>query len=589
MDEWMQTNVDPEVLDSLATVPLPNRKAMIVKIMREPKENMNAWLRACVRNYETELFEKSLRPTPTPQGVRRTVPAESARQTSSWVPAPAASPAPGASTSASQEVANKTMATAFSKGPSRFLGAVIGALPSELQSPFLTLEPKVQVQVGFAAMMLEDSSHDFRAIVHIILTRHAALTPGPSSLGAAGADSVVAGGSLKLQCVLVGGELGIGSLMLHVVAGCLGILRPDMAVTFQPTIHAAYNDFNDALLTSLGKQIKIPPSRPSSVAAAALPELITAESSQWKQEGVRLLFVVFLPTGNDPDEEPFLGSRGLHTRFLRSAWSVRKAMDIGIRTLGRAGIASVTFTPPGWPTPMQEDLRKVFGGEVTLGANQLAYHKYHAIPQVYTVPGKIQVVKNCEKENFQMVMDGWQADSDAIDTLVADGKSIDPFSIVQLSTTELFGERLLNEAEQNFVKALKVVHAQPNGSETRLMPRPFWYQIYGLGKTPLPPALHEMLPCARWIIASTGQVCTPAMPGGQACGFSRYCLNCEQVLSRMRYMFHLSVLSDIVTSVVLKSAKTWVEHGGDEDWPSGHDLGDHDCGVNCPENPQRGQ
>jgi hypothetical protein len=199
----------------------------------------------------------------------------------------------------------------------------------------------------------------------------------------------------------------------------------------------------------------------------------------------------------------------------------------------------------------------------------------------------LSVVKNTTPVPETDKLDGWIFNSEALRGMGSTALPLNPESLSRNACAQLLGERMLSPQEERLLSISKMKHEITG--ELRLPSRDFFGRQLGLEGSPVMKIVNEQFKCHQWIIPSTGGAAPAGLKGGEACGQSRYCLECESLFQEFAVVYHLSTCADVVTSCFLKSVMTWQDGRGPQDFLTlpAH-WSDHRCGPDCPSNPSRG-
>jgi hypothetical protein len=278
----------------------------------------------------------------------------------------------------------------------------------------------------------------------------------------------------------------------------------------------------------------------------------------------------------------------IHGSDLRHLFHIRKSIETITSDLGQSNVATVAFASPHISEVLRSDLSELFGNVVEGVDSTLKYNDFATLPVVFTNPVQLSVVKNTTPGTESDKLDGWIFNSAALRSFGKAAMPLNPETLSKNASAHLLGERMLQSQEENLLKIAKMKHEITG--ELRLPSRDFFGRHLGFEGSPLMnKILNEQFKCHQWIIPSTGGVAPGGLKGGEACGQSRYCLECESLFQDLAAVHHLSTCADVVISCFLKSVMTWQDNRGPQDFltlPVHWSL--HRCGPDCPSNPTRG-
>ena len=591
VDAWMVQNLEEVVIEDLGIIPVSKRKDIVLNMMLNNRDNPNAWARACIRNFRTAQNEREY-------ALRR-------KQANGCSPSSQICKSPSSNGTATSfrtsvpVVSTPAIVAAIKMAetnPSHMIENMIKCMDTQSRGKLITMTPKQQLWVGVASYLSTYDDNSLPDNIKSVLSRMLAVQQAegqPCATKSSSPGSIPSAASKKtisLQLVFVGGELCIGLLSALVAHQKLEKMNPEVSVQILPVMEFSQVDTNVKTHRNLEKAnlgLSYDSQFPKTL--DELEQTVQSKLPQWKESDTKVVFISFLPFPVNPVSQATPTRKGsLHSESLRPIWLVRNAMNRVTETLG-TNMASLVFTPSDFSAGLQEELTAVLGSHIQNMANH-RYNDHHPTMHCYALPKGLKVVRSNDPEPWKAEMDGWQVCNSRLSALMASNVRIEPSKVIKLSVTKLFAERDLTDEEAEYLDAFRMHHAV--SGENRFMSRDFWFHLYGISEAPIITAINDAYgQCLRWIVGSTGTAMDQGVPGGEACGHSRYCTTCEHVLHRLGRVPHLAVSADVVTSLFQRCISLWSSGSSVDPSVFGlpNTVEDHQCGPDCPHNPRRGQ
>lgn len=479
--------------------------------------------------------------------------------------------------------------------PSRMIRNMLMLMDTQSRANLLVMTPKQQLSVAVASYLSTFDDNSLPDHIKSILSRMVAVQQGEVQSSATGSlspgstASVASKKSISLQLIFVGGELCVGLLSALVAHQRLQKMNPEVSIQILPVMEfkqvgTNIKTFRNLEAAGLGISYDSHFPRPLD----ELEQMVQSKLPLWQQSDTKVVLVSFLPLPTTPVfvATPTFQSF-LHTETLRSIWQIRNTMNRITETLG-INMASLVFTPSDFSVGLQEDLTTIFGDHIP-NFGDIKYNELHPTMHCYAIPKGLQIVRGNETQPWKAEMIAWEVCNSRLSALAASNVLISPSRLINLSVTKVFAERDLTDEEADYLDAFQMRHTL--SGETRLMSRDFWFHLYGISEAAVITAINEAYgQCLRWIAISTGTAIDQGAPGGEACGRSRYCTNCEEVLHRLGRVPHLAVSADVFTSLLYRCIFLWSSESSVDSSVFGppSNVEDHSCGPECPRNPGHG-
>ena len=616
LDSWMTGQLEPEVLMQLAEIPVSKRKSIVIGMMKNPPSNANSWTKACLRNYREQQYERQVSGgTPSPSGMRSTGSAAQGASPNYGSPqghgmhglmmqGPPISATAGAM---AHEITGGRRAgplfpplnntpdrwvsaawTLWQNSKSNFLAEIHSQLGEVVRGRFQVMPPRDQIHIGFCMMLASSTGMDLDQLVNGWCDRYDALTSGLAPTPVLGPSAQVPCSQLSVQFILCGGVLALPNILTWVAMQCVNSCRPDLRIDLKPVIEVGYREVDVRMARDLFKFPACLPRSEVGITPCGLNDVVTGFLPEWKQKNTKVIFVIQVPnvpasTTSAHDSDAMM----IHGPALRHLFHVRKSIETITSDLGLSNVATVAFASPTTSQVLRSDLSEFFGNVVEGVDSTLKYNDFAASPVVFTNPVQLSVVKNTSLAAESDKLDGWIFNSAALRSLGKSALLLTPETLSNNASALLLGERMLQPQEENLLKIATMKHDVTG--ELRLPSRDFFARQLGFEGSPLMKIVNEQFKCHQWIIPSTGGAAPGGLKGGEACGQSRYCLECESLFQDLASVYHLSTCADVVISCFLKSVMTWQDSRGPQDLltlPVHWSL--HRCGPDCPPNPTRG-
>jgi hypothetical protein len=614
MDSWMTSQLDPEVLVQFAEITLQKRKSIVIGMMKTPPQNPNSWAKACLRNYREQQFERQVAGGNLPQVATQ----------HNGSPASAGSPNMGShhfqtmnatvmqgalisqsSQSSGNECAGtrRTLFKADDGVPERWVGAawtlwqnsksnflaeIHNRLGEVVRGRFQMLPPKYQIHMGFGLLFGSSTILDLDQLVNGWCDRYDALCTGAALSSVPMSGVPISTSPLSVQFILCGGVLASSNILTWVAMQCIASCRPDLRLEMRSVIEVGYREIDIRVARGVFVSKACFPRSDASLTPSALNDAVTEFLPLWKELNTKIIFVIQMPkvltsVNNCSDLDGHL----IHGLALRHLFDLRKGIETISNGLGYSNIATVVFAAPEISTLLRSDLSEMFGNVVAGVDSTIKYNDLVPSPVVFSNPVDLTVVKNTRPVPESDKVDNWIFSTVALRNLGSRVLPLNPDALSKNACALLLGERTLLPEEENLLRVSKMKHEITG--ELRLPSRDFFGRQLGFEGSPIMRIVNEQFKCLQWIIPSTGQGAPSGLKGGEACGQSRYCMECEALFHDLATMYHLSTCADIVTSCFLKSLMTWQDGRGTHDFvvlPK--HLSSHKCGPDCPSNPFRG-
>lgn len=158
-----------------------------------------------------------------------------------------------------------------------------------------------------------------------------------------------------------------------------------------------------------------------------------------------------------------------------------------------------------------------------------------------------------------------------------------PATLFMLLNAKLFKEEELSAIQCGIVAALR---SRNDAGEARAAPISWFVRWWGYEGTRVQKYLAENSPCHGCIINTTG-LKPPSKNARYAepCGFSRYCVPCENILSHMSASFPIHLAAEGVLAMLSRTVPCWLGEAQADSisWrPTDDRKKLHQCGDSCP-------
>jgi hypothetical protein len=616
IDVWMSGQLEPEVLMQLSEIPLSKRKSIVIGMMKTPPTNPNSWAKACLRNFREQQFERQVAGGSSPhirmgstgspgQGLSRNYGSPQGHEShGAMMQGP---PLSAFADGMLQEVTGgrregplfpdlnntpdrwvSSAWTLWQNSKSNFLAEIHSQLGEVVRHRFQVLPPRDQLHIGFCLMLAACIGRDLDQLVNGWCDRYDSLTNGIVLSPVMGASAPVACSSLSVQFILCGGVLASSNVLVWVAMQCVTSCRPDLRFDLKPVIEVGYREVDVRMARAAFNAKACLPRSDAGIMPCGLDDAVIGFLPEWKEKNTKVIFVIQVPnvpasTNSVPDSD--VGQ--IHGPALRHLFHFRKSIASVTSDLGLSNVATVAFASPDTSDDLRSALSELFGNAVEGVGSTLKYNDFAASPVVFANPVQLSVVKNTSPAAESNKVDGWIFNSEALRSLGSTALPLNPQTLSRNASAHLLGERSLLPNEERLLKIAKMKHEITG--ELRLPSRDFFGRQLGFEGSPVMKIINEQFKCHPWIIPSTGGAAPPGLKGGEACGQSRYCLECESLFQDLAVVYHLSTCADIVCSCFLKSVMTWQDGRGAQDFLTlpAH-WTHHRCGPDCPSNPSRG-
>jgi hypothetical protein len=612
----MTNTLEADVLVQLAEIPAGKRKSIIIGMMKKPPANPNSWAKACLRNYREQMFESQVAGGTSPHtGMRSTAsPAQSASPNYGSPQGHVSHFAlmQGPPISAHAESVMRDFTGGRREGPlfpaldntpdkwvlsawtlwqhskSNFLAEIHGQMGEVARGRFQILPPKDQLHIGFALMLASMKGIDLDQTVNSWCDRYDALTNGIGLTPTVPAGSPLPCNELSVQFILCGGVLASSNILTWVAMQCVTSCRPDLRIDMRPVIEVGYREVDVRVARGVFIAKACLARSDVGFTPSGLNDAVNGFLPEWKAKNTKVIIVIQVPNVLASTAHPSDVDRTqIHGSALRHLFDLRKGIATISSGLGQSSVATVAFAPPNISDVLRSELAELFGNIVDGVSTTIKYNDFAASPVVFTNPVNLSVVKNTTPVPETDKLDGWIFNSEALRGMGSTALPLNPESLSRNACAQLLGERMLSPQEERLLSISKMKHEITG--ELRLPSRDFFGRQLGLEGSPVMKIVNEQFKCHQWIIPSTGGAAPAGLKGGEACGQSRYCLECESLFQEFAVVYHLSTCADVVTSCFLKSVMTWQDGRGPQDFLTlpAH-WSDHRCGPDCPSNPSRG-
>ena len=592
MDE---KGIDGEVLDRMTRVPQHARLKMVLGTIEKNPDNPDAWLHACLRNYQQQQQVKALLGTASVHARDRDrVPSSADRVAGGGFTAldrpPALSAAsieqesPGTIARGTQPAEEAVvMKEHWPKNKSGMISSIMEVLEEEVLERFLGLDAEDQCAMCFTYMVTaakDDTAGSKNLMVRSWLDRLQSLDGSPGRLAPSCFSSQTSSGSkINVQIILAGMPSIMAGTIVSVCTQAIPSLHRDISVEFMPTIFVevameeiTIESVADAYRQSFRENVHT---------MQDLSNEFEKLMEEWKKTETKFIFVTNVGMPPTPDEavsdfEP----NKLHRSDTEWIWAFCQAANVVRQHTKDSDVAEIFFGPQA---PAFHGQISGLWGEVTTACAAKHPKVPVTMPQVFSTPSGFTVASVVDNPGYTAdPMDKWGAPEFAAWMAKYPTFPIAPSMAAKLMVMKLFKERQLKVLEEDMVKAITV--KGDNGSRTGLARNRFM-SLYGYLGTPAEQLLEAALPCCQTVYPTTGDAARKASKFTAECGQQRYCRKCEKVFSMIDRSYPTYVVCDVLLALFTKVAASWSGKSPVESsmWARNSDVGrDHRCGPTCP-------
>jgi hypothetical protein len=446
---------------------------------------------------------------------------------------------------------------------------------------FLTLPPPWQLKVA-TGLLLSPSAWEHPSS-HI--QQMMSLLPGHCMPVLVPAQIVaIRGGELSVVLLLNCVGLGTGHLVVGAALRVLKQLQPD--VTLHILSVFSFEIDADAIMVeqALMKEMGVQGFQLGDV--AGLPNLIAERGQQWKTAGFFPLLLNSWPCKNT-SRAASMPTRpegsGLHMEHSRAMWPIAHAHMMLSRLFGSAGFGHLTEYPQCGNQGEEQMVNTYFGQPFE--NNPRVYNAANRPRRIRTSPGAHTVQQHHAIIDPDGPFDGWtwcgNGEHETIKAPLVTLRS----HLIRLAESTVFGERPLQDFEQLALSRCRMRH--PDTGEIRLINRRFWLHWLGMTQSPIEKILDTLWPCLHCIYSSSGMQAEPS-GGGESCGTSRWCMNCERCFELLGQAWHLAGMADCLVAVLQQVIAQKLYHNSAVQFFDTPDHDPHMCGPSCSSNPKPG-
>ena len=464
---------------------------------------------------------------------------------------------------------------------SAILRTVCQVMEGPVLKQFLSMPPSWQLKVA-TALLLSPSAWDVPS-THVqqmmsLLPGVCVLTKLPIQIS----GSPV--GELRVVLVLNCVGLGTGHLVVSAALRVLKQLHPDAALNVVAVF--SFEIDRDALTveTALMKDMGVQASQLGDV--AGLPHLISERGQQWKTAGFFPLLLNSWPCKNTsraasmPDRPD--GS-GLHMQHSRAMWPIAHAHMILARQFGAAGFGHLTEYPQCGNPGEEQTVTTYFGQPFE--NNPRVYNAANRPRRIRTSPCAHTIQQHHAMIDPHGPFDGWSWCGNGQQEVIKAPLVTLRSHLIRLAESTVFGDRVLQEFEVQALDRCRMRHADTG--EIRLINRRFWLHWLGMAQSPIEKILDSLWPCLQCIHSASGMQ-AELSGGGEPCGTSRWCMNCERCFEMLGQAWHLAGMADCLVAVLKLIIAKHVHHHQAVQFFETPDHEPHICGPSCPTNPKPG-
>ena len=150
--------------------------------------------------------------------------------------------------------------------------------------------------------------------------------------------------------------------------------------------------------------------------------------------------------------------------------------------------------------------------------------------------------------------------------------------ILSVQQAVCFSERNLTQEEECTLRLLQATHR--TGGETALINVDMHASMLGGGDVSVAVAMKKVHPCDGFLHSQSGIRISREAEGAEACGKSRWCLNCRSVHAALLDLPHLSQLSDQVTAWLCVCLQAWANKASAQ-FVDAKICPEHQCDLRC--------
>ena len=596
-DHWFDSHVtELEIREDFFSIPQWKRTNIIIKCMDKPPENVHSWLASCIRNNKLSEVQKRIVAAASVHGgggrftVGGTVistdgntPPDARRHNAhdqSAVPAHASEPVGRLAIPANdRRVPAAWTADVLAAWPdkkSRLIQQFLCVLTQATQAKVLALAPAMQacIAMGVALHIWDCESPD--ALTTECLRRLQGSTPGralsatESSMSPRSAPS-----SIQLQLIFVASEAMVPLVMAKCFTSTLDSLCPG-AFIFLPLVIISVRDGPSVAPEAERLKLSI---YPDTTSLATLETFIENSKANFKKWRIKTVFVSMIEAVNGVGvSAPQRNVSTLHSDSYRFLWTVARCSQLLRSTAGDNAVCDLVFAPSKLEEGLKQELGKMVGPMASTA--NVSYNHVAPSPSVFCTPGGSAIVPVCRKDLFAtQELDGWRLSGEPKVTADIPGGLISYIS--RASEIGVFQERALTTLEQSTIDNFTMTHQETG--EKRLVAREWWIHWFGYDKTPMVNLVNTQFPCHSRIYSVTGTaVATCDSAGGEPCGRTRYCVNCEKAFAVLDSTYSLPVMVDSAAAMMIKARQLWSSGQDDQPWIRSPDVNrTHMCGASC--------
>ena len=476
MDE---KGIDGEVLDRMTRVPQHARLKMVLGTIEKNPDNPDAWLHACLRNYQQQQQVKALLGTASVHARDRDrVPSSADRGAGGGFTAldrpPALSAAsiepesPGTIARGTQPAEEAVvMKEHWPKNKSGMISSIMEVLEEEVLERFLGLDAEDQCAMCFTYMVTaakDDTAGSKNLMVRSWLDRLQSLDGSPGRLAPSCFSSQTSSGSkINVQIILAGMPSIMAGTIVSVCTQAIPSLHRDISVEFMPFIFVevameeiTIESVADAYRQSFRENVHT---------MQDLSNEFEKLMEEWKKTETKFIFVTNVGMPPTPDEAVSdLEPNKLHRSDTEWIWAFCQAANVVRQHTKDSDVAEIFFGPQA---PAFHGQISGLWGEVTTACAAKHPKVPVTMPQVFSTPSGFTVASVVDNPGYTAdPMDKWGAPEFAAWMAKYPTFPIAPSMAAKLMVMKLFKARQLKELEEDMVKAITVT--ADNGSQTGL-------------------------------------------------------------------------------------------------------------------------
>ena len=596
-DRWIIDNhVDPAVLEKFALLPKMNRKRIILKCIETPVQNPDAWITACVRNWQTNETEQRLtRAANQTGGMMSTVavPREGfqpySASTSGHFSSPhkeAVStefPVPGLELFKviSNPVCQKMM-TMWPDHKSDFISTFLSCVDDTTADRITALSPQDQVGLAFCFMMnasADDAAYNNR-LVNVWLQRMEAMRGMTISSSCSPSKKVLQHGtSISVQFVLGGMPTVMAGTLMSVLFLTLPRMHPNVKWNFLPVLHLSDDCDDQVQLADVASCFGV-----HFLMECTSLQMLSEKFPDWVSgwETMQAKFVFIANVGFIPSPSMILTDISpdfLHGGQNRWVWKFLQATTAVRQRFGNETLADIIFAPAA--EALAADLTRLWGAKAKSGGT-LQTPPFVQEPCVHSTPSGFAVTPVIENDAQNKENIGHWDCPDMCAWVQKHGTlCTSPSYLSKLLVVKLFKERPLQKQEQEMLQVRVSKHID---GTVRGIGRDWFLRWFGFLDTPGQSLLQQHLPCLGDIIITTGMPGTSNARFTSACGQQRYCRNCERVFEMLDQSYATYTLADVLLALMTKTVLMWSGTGmaNKAEWVRDETLQRmHTCDADC--------